>query len=236
MTFSTNDLFPSVPGLEPLQIHTIFCIGRNYALHAQELGNAVPSEPVVFLKPLTSVRLPGQEVRLPAVSERVDHEVEIVAVLGEAARGGVRNVSRQQALGLIGGLGVGLDLTARDLQEAAKKKSLPWTLGKALDGFAPLGRFVSTGEFSVTEQSLSELVVRLSVQGELRQEGRASQMLFPIGELVMFLSRYFTLHPGDLLYTGTPPGVGPLKPGDSVTATLHSGAGQELSRLEQVIR
>jgi 2-keto-4-pentenoate hydratase/2-oxohepta-3-ene-1,7-dioic acid hydratase in catechol pathway len=188
-----------LPGLD-LPLGTIWCVGRNYAEHAKELGNAVPSAPVIFLKPASSVLLSGGTLRLPADSQRVDHEVELVI-----------------ARGLDGSLraAVGVDFTARDIQEELKKKGLPWVSAKGRPGFAALGPF-----------SPARLPAELSltVNGELRQKGSTADMIFPAPALVEYLDATYGLGAGDIIFTGTPAGVGPVRSGDRLEAAL-SGAG-----------
>jgi 2-keto-4-pentenoate hydratase/2-oxohepta-3-ene-1,7-dioic acid hydratase in catechol pathway len=213
-----------LPGLPELSLGTVYCIGRNYAEHARELGNAVPEEPVVFLKPQSAVALPGSPIRLPAVSKRVDHETEIVIAIGKSGK----NVFAGDALALVAGYAVGIDVTARDLQEAAKKKALPWAVAKGFDTFAPISEFVPADR--VAEPF--ELGVTLEVNGQLRQTGKASGMIFPVDALIAYLSGIFTLAPGDLIFTGTPPGVGPLVAGDRLVARLIEGAGESLALLK----
>lgn len=213
--------YPKLPGLK-LTARTIYCIGRNYAEHAKELGNAVPTEPVVFLKPLSSIIYSGDAVRLPKQSSRVDHEVEIVVALGA----GGRDLSEAQALASIAGYAVGLDITARDLQDAAKKKALPWAVAKGFDTFTALGKFARAS--AVT--SITGLEFELLVNGSRRQHGKSSDMIFSIPRLIAYLSTVFTLAAGDLIFTGTPEGVAPLKAGDRVEARLR-----ELSKLELTV-
>lgn len=188
---------------------SIYCIGRNYSEHARELGNPVPAEPVVFLKPW------GSLLEAPASSEpeqvsvqglgRVDPEVEIVLWIGPG-----RSVK---------GYSVGLDFTARDFQDRAKSKGLPWTLAKGLKNFAPIGPFVDASRV----KDPSQLKVELKVNGKLRQSGFAHQMLFSFEALLGYLDRWFPLGEGDLVFTGTPPGVGPVQSGDRLEATLSEG-------------
>jgi acylpyruvate hydrolase len=200
-----------LPGLD-LEARTVYCIGRNYAEHAKELGNAVPAEPVVFIKPRSSLVLDGGPIQLPVRSRRVDHECEIVVALGA----GGRNFSLADAEKAIAGYAVGIDVTARDLQDEAKKKALPWAVSKGFESFAPVGRFVPSSRVLKPE----ELSITLEVRNELRQKGAVSQMLWGIPHLIAHLSRIFLLESGDLIFTGTPPGVGPLHPGDSLQARL----------------
>lgn len=188
-----------LPGLD-VPLGTIWCVGRNYAAHAKELGNAVPEAPVVFLKPAGSVLLSGGTLRLPADSKRVDHEVELVVAL--AADRGLR-------------MAVGVDFTARDLQEEAKKKGLPWTDAKGRPGFAAVGPFADLA----LPAELS-----LAVNGKARQSGTTADMIFPVPRLIEHLDSRFGLRPGDLIFTGTPAGVGPVAAGDRIEAVLSRGA------------
>ena len=185
----------TLPGLDAPP-RTIWCVGRNYAAHAAELGNAVPEAPVIFLKPRSALLLSGGTLRLPPRSARVDHEVELVVGVG-------RGRALRQA--------VGIDFTARDVQERLKKAGLPWTLAKGLRGFAALGTFVEP-------RLPAEL--SLSVNGETRQRGTTADMLWDVPRLLAYIDENFGLGEGDLVFTGTPPGVGPVKAGDRVEASL----------------
>ncbi len=187
----------TLSGLD-VPLRTIWCIGRNYAAHARELGNEVPQEPVVFLKPASSLLLTGGTLALPKDSNRVDHEVELVVGLG---------------LGKKPRYAVGIDFTARDVQEKLKKAGLPWTLAKGRRGFAAVGPF--------TDAKLP-LDLTLAVNGEVRQRGSTKDMLWTVPQLVAYLDETFGLADGDLIFTGTPPGVGPLKSGDFIEASLGS--------------
>jgi 2-keto-4-pentenoate hydratase/2-oxohepta-3-ene-1,7-dioic acid hydratase in catechol pathway len=187
-------------------IHTIFCIGRNYAEHVAELQNTVPDEPVVFTKPLSSVIYSGSEIVLPPHTSDVHHEVEIVVAIGKK----LSRARADQAKDAIAAIGVGLDMTARDIQQRLKEKGLPWDLAKGLDTFTVIGTF-----FPFTSAiDLTDIPLQLSVNGEVKQKSNSSLMLFPIVEIIAFLSFHFTLQPGDLIFTGTPKGVGRVKPGD----------------------
>ncbi len=192
----------NIPGLD-VALGTVWCVGRNYAEHAKELGNAVPAAPMIFLKPASAVVLSGGTLRLPADSKRVDHEVELV--VARAADGSLR-------------MAVGVDFTARDLQEEAKKKGQPWTDAKGRPGFAALGAFVP---------AVLPAALNLSVNGALRQRGTTADMIFPVPRLLEHLDARFGLRPGDIVFTGTPSGVAPVVPGDRVEADLGGG----LSRL-----
>lgn len=200
--------------LKPLGLFArqVYCIGRNYAEHAAELGNAVPPQPIVFVKPTSSLVHSGYRIARPADVQEMDHEVELVVAIG----GSGRNLAESTALDFVAGYGIGIDVTARDRQRAAKEKGLPWLLAKGADTFAPVSDFVPRAEVGDGPFSFS-----LFVNGEPRQKGSTSQMVFPVARLVSFLSSHFTLNPGDLIFTGTPSGVGPLVPGDRVVATLE---------------
>lgn len=208
---------PTYPlhGLEPLEAHTIFCIGRNYAEHARELNNPVPDRPVVFTKPRTTLVPDGGEVLIPPSTTDVHHEVELVAAIGI----GGRNIPAADALRHVAGYAVGLDMTARDIQSDLKAKAHPWDLAKGLDTFAPLGRFVPARDVP----DPSDLSLTLDVNGIRRQSGHTGDMLNSVPTLIAFLSAHFTLSPGDLIYTGTPAGVGPVRPGDVMRAELGAG-------------
>ena len=195
----------------------ILCIGRNYAEHVREMGDVtdLPTEPVVFLKPSTALVASEGEVVIPSQSDDVHHEVEIVAVIG---RGG-KDIPEDRALEHVGAYALGLDMTARDVQRRAKDAGKPWAVAKGFDTFAPLGPLTAAADVP-NPQALD---LRLAVGGETRQHGHARDMIFPVAFLVSYLSRIFTLEPGDLVYTGTPEGVGPVGPGDVLEATTGDG-------------
>lgn len=187
-----------LPGLD-LPLGTIWCVGRNYAEHARELGNEVPGEPVIFLKPASSVLLSGGTLRLPSDSKRVDHEVELV--VARAADGSLRAA-------------VGIDFTARDVQEGLKKKGLSWTLAKGRAGFAALGPFAP---------ATLPAPLTLSVNGAVRQSGSTADMIFSPAALFEYLDTIYGMLPGDIVFTGTPSGVGPVAAGDRIEAALGLG-------------
>lgn len=180
----------------------IVCVGRNYAAHARELGNAVPKEPLLFFKPSSAVIGPGEAIVLPSVSRQVEHESEIAVVIGLRA---VR-VPADRALDYIRGFTCANDVTCRDLQ----KTDGQWARAKGFDTFCPLGPRVAEG----LDWRTLEVIGR--VNGVERQRGRSADMIFPIPVLVEYISHIMTLEPGDLILTGTPEGVGPLAPGDVV--------------------
>jgi 2-keto-4-pentenoate hydratase/2-oxohepta-3-ene-1,7-dioic acid hydratase in catechol pathway len=199
----------------PYIAQNIYCIGRNYIEHAKELNNPVPSSPVVFLKPTSSISYNNESLIIPAKSKRVDHEVEIVVVIGLEGK----NIEPDQADKHISHIGIGLDFTARDLQDEAKAKALPWTIAKGFDTFAGLSDFVS---YDRSKVDLKNLNFNLTVNGEIKQSGNTQNMIFDIAYLVSYLSSIFTLVPGDIIFTGTPKGVGILKAGDKMEATLEN--------------
>lgn len=185
----------SIPGLgAPLR--TVYCIGRNYAEHAKELGSEVPKSPLVFLKPASALLLDGGVLKLPDDSRRVDHEVEVVA--GLCGDGKIRYA-------------IGIDFTCRDIQAAAKKAGEPWTYAKGRRGFAAIGSFVD---------AQPPFGFHLSVNGRPRQAGDTKDMVFPIERLLAYVGETYGLGPGDVVYTGTPVGVAPLNVGDVVEAEL----------------
>lgn len=190
----------------PVEPSKILCIGRNYRAHAAELGNEVPKEPLVFLKPPSALIGPGGTVRLPSEAERIEHEAELAVVIGRRCR----RVSPADALGAVFGYTIVCDVTARDLQ----KRDGQWWRAKGFDTFCPVGPLVVSGV------DPSALGVRLRVGGELRQDGNTRDMLFDVARVVSWVSQAMTLEPGDLIATGTPEGVGPLAAGDHVVVEL----------------
>jgi 2-keto-4-pentenoate hydratase/2-oxohepta-3-ene-1,7-dioic acid hydratase in catechol pathway len=189
----------------------LLCIGRNYAMHAAEMKAAIPTEPMVFLKPASALVRSGESIVLPARSADVHHEVELVVLIGRE----VRNVRSEDALEAVAGYAVGLDMTARDLQAAAKKSGSPWTVAKGFDTFAPVGEFLDAAAVA----DPGRLEISLEVNGSIRQSGNTSNMIFSVEELIAYCSTIFTLVPGDLIYTGTPEGVGQVKQGDRLRAS-----------------
>ena len=203
---------------EEIPVGTIYCVGRNYRAHALEMGSDVPTVPIIFTKPAGAVLLEDEPIRLPAFSNDVHHEVELVVLIGMEGK----DVPRAEAMDYVIGYGVGLDLTARDLQNQAKNSGLPWTISKGFDGSAPLSRFVRAS--SVEDPHQLELALR--VNDALRQSSSTAPMIFSVADLIAYLSTIFTLRSGDLIFTGTPEGVGPLLPGDRLDLYLGpAGAG-----------
>jgi 2-keto-4-pentenoate hydratase/2-oxohepta-3-ene-1,7-dioic acid hydratase in catechol pathway len=193
--------------LSPILPSKVVAVGRNYAEHARELGNEVPATPLLFLKPSTSVIGTGDVIRLPPDSAQVEHEAELAAVIGRPAK----DVAREKALDHVLGYTAANDVTARDQQRA----DVQFTRAKGYDSFCPIGPWIET----VLDPS--DLRITATVSGELRQDGRTSQMVHDVAALIAFVSNVMTLLPGDVILTGTPAGVGPLRDGDRVSIEIE---------------
>ncbi len=191
----------------------IICIGRNYSAHAKELNNPVPKEPVVFLKPETALLPKSMPFFYPSFSKDIHYEGELVVKIDRVGK----NISQKFAHKYYSELSVGIDFTARDLQQECKEKGLPWERAKAFDGSTPVGRFLGKDKF----QTLSDLNFSLKINGELKQQGNTGNMLFSIDAIIAYVSQFFTLKIGDLIFTGTPEGVGPIAINDSFEAFLE---------------
>jgi fumarylpyruvate hydrolase len=188
-------------------VHRIYCVGKNYAEHAREMGSDPEREaPCFFTKPADAVHVTDQDVPYPRATENLHHEVELVVALGA----GGRNLDAEQATSLVFGYAVGLDLTRRDLQAAAKKRGQPWDTAKGFDHSAPMSAIVPAQQ--VLDPARGR--IWLEVNGELRQSADIADMTWSVAEIISHLSGLFDLCPGDLIFTGTPAGVGPLRPGD----------------------
>jgi fumarylpyruvate hydrolase len=195
----TDKLFP---------VHRIYCIGRNYAAHAVEMGHDPDKEPPFFFQKNPDNLLVGQDFPYPPESSDVHYELEMVVGLSK----GGKNIPIETALDHVFGYGVGLDMTRRDLQNEAKKQGRPWEVGKAFEQSAPCSELIPVSAIGHPDQG----AVWLKVNGEVRQEGDLNQMLWKTAEQISILSRFFELQPGDLIMTGTPSGVGPVKRGDKL--------------------
>ena len=193
--------------LTPVVPTKIVCVGINYRSHAQEMGHAIPQEPVIFLKPPTSINGPGGEIRLPEGVGRVDYEAELAAVIGRRTH----NATPEQAEANILGYTCANDVTARDIQRIDGQ----WTRAKGYDGFCPLGPWIET------DVDPSDLLVECYVNGERTQSARTSDLIFDVPTVVSFASRVMTLVPGDVVLTGTPGGIGPLEHGDTVEVRIE---------------
>lgn len=209
------DLSPAGPAvalasatlLAPAQPSKLVCVGRNYAEHAAELGNEVPPEPLIFLKPPTTVVGPGAAVVHPVLSKRVDHEAELALLIGKRCR----YLTLEDAHSVIFGYTLANDVTARDLQ----KQDGQWTRGKGFDTFAPVGPWIDT-DFDPAGRN-----IYCRVNGELRQSSNTDLLIYSIAHVLSFVTAFMTLEPGDLLLTGTPAGVGPVQPGDVMTVEIE---------------
>ncbi|MCC5906701.1 MAG: fumarylacetoacetate hydrolase family protein [Balneolaceae bacterium] len=211
-----NFLIPEHPHLS---FGTLFCIGRNYAKHIEEMNSKPADKPVVFLKPRSSLLFTNQPIILPPSSENIHHEVEMVLLIGKKCR----SVPVTSANEMIEAVAAGIDVTARDIQTDAKKNGLPWALSKGFDTFAPVGNFAKISN----QDDIQHFDLSVTVNGEIRQSGNTSNMLFSTAEIISYLSEQFTLYPGDIIFTGTPEGVSRIKPGDRIEAKL----GNNLSTL-----
>jgi len=194
--------------LAPILPSKVVCVGKNYADHAAEMGGAPPEQPLIFLKPSTTVIGPGDPIRLPAISRQVDYEAELAVVIGIR---GARMVSADSALASVFGYTCANDVTARDLQ----KSDGQWTRAKGFDSFCPLGPWIET------DVDGADLGIRCEVDGAVRQDGRTSQLVHGISALISYVSHIMSLLPGDVLLTGTPAGVGPLTAGQTVSVTIE---------------
>ena len=190
----------------------IICIGRNYAAHIEELQNEKPGKPVVFLKPDTALLKGGAPFFHPDFSENIHHEVELVLKISKEGK----YIQPQFAHRYFEEIGLGIDFTARDLQDQCKAKGLPWEIAKAFNGSAPIGDFKPVADFA----DLKDIDFHLEINGELKQKGNTSMMLFDFATIISYVSQFFTLKKGDLIYTGTPAGVGPVKIGDHLVGFI----------------
>lgn len=212
---------PRVPvrGGGTFPVHRIYCVGRNFADHAREMGAQAPAsraergQPVFFLKPADAIA-PAGDVPYPPGTRDLHHEVELVVALGQDAPQG--ELDRQAAQGLVFGYGIGLDLTRRDLQAEAKQKGLPWDTGKAFDHAAPVSELVRAGDVG----ALASRTLTLRVNGTQRQHGAFADLIWDVPDILVALSRLYTLRAGDLVFMGTPAGVAALQRGDAFAASL----------------
>jgi 2-keto-4-pentenoate hydratase/2-oxohepta-3-ene-1,7-dioic acid hydratase in catechol pathway len=197
-----------------LPVGKVVCVGRNYAEHAKELGNEIPITPILFLKPSTSIVCLEDGFSIPTDQGCVHHEAEISLLVDKRTK----NISAEQAWSSVSHVGLALDLTLRDLQSKLKEKSHPWEIAKAFDGACPLSKWIPVAELSNKE----DIAISLEKDGELKQVGSSMQMITNIPQLIAYMSNIFTLMPGDVIITGTPSGVGPLKSGDQLKAVLDN--------------
>lgn len=203
-----------IEGVEvDLPVGKVVCVGRNYAAHARELNNPVPSEPVLFIKPNTSIARLAGSVVIPTHLGQCHFETEMSILIAQQLKPGC---DEQQASQAIAGVGIALDLTLRDLQQQLKDKSLPWEKAKSFDGACPVSDFVAINRVG----DLQDQQIQLYQNQQLRQQGNSADMLTPVLPLLVYISQFFTLLPGDILLTGTPAGVGPLAVGDQLQLSL----------------
>ncbi len=214
----------SVTGTEELfPVHRIYCVGQNYSKHMREMGsNPERDAPFFFSKPADAVCRHGSNISYPPATKNLHHEIELVVAIGMK---GI-NIPTTEALNHVFGYTVGLDLTRRDLQQEAKKKGRPWSVAKGFDNSAPCSVLHKVDEVGHLEQGK----ITLNVNGEIRQQGDISEMIWSIPEIISILSGYFELCPGDLIFTGTPEGVGPLNRGD-----ILEGEVEQLTKLSITI-
>lgn len=195
----------------------ILCIGRNYVDHIKELNNEKPDAPVIFMKPDSAILRMNQPFYYPGFTKDIHHEIEVVVKFN--AHG--KNIQRKFAHKYFDEIGLGVDLTARDLQSQFKAKGLPWELAKGFNGSAPVSKFFAKKEYD----DIQNLDFKLEINGEIRQQGNTQQMIYPIDEIIEYVSKFITIKKGDLLFTGTPKGVGPIAIGDNIKGYL---AGEKL--------
>ena len=191
----------------------IFCVGRNYADHAKELKNDLPTVPVIFMKPDTALLRENTPFYYPDFSKDIHHEVELVVKIDREGK----NIQEKFASKYYNEIGIGIDFTARDLQNELKSKGLPWEIAKGFNGSAGLSSFVPKTDFA----ALDNLKISLSINAEIKQSGNTHDMIFSIDKVIEYISQFFTLKKGDLIYTGTPAGVGPIKIGDKIECFLE---------------
>ena len=190
----------------------IFGIGRNYAAHIEELNNERPEEPVIFTMPDTALLVKNRPFFYPSFSKDIHHEVEIVLKISKVGK----NIDEKFAHTYYNEIGIGIDFTARDLQQKAKEKGLPWALAKGFNDAAPISKFVSKDSVDINNLNFS-----LTVDGEVKQQSNTKLMLFSFDYIISYLSKFFLLKNGDLIYTGTPKGVGPVSIGNRLEAFLE---------------
>lgn len=191
----------------------ILCVGRNYAKHIEELKNAVPDEPVIFFKPDTALVRNNKDFYYPEYSKEIHYECELVLRFAKEGK----YIAEEFARSYIDGVGLGIDLTARDLQTKAKKNGLPWALAKGFNDSAPVSEFLPVEDFP----DFQSIQFSCHINGEERQNGHSSRMLWPVDKLIAYVSKFVTFKKGDLLFTGTPAGVGEVKVGDHIEGYLE---------------
>jgi 2-keto-4-pentenoate hydratase/2-oxohepta-3-ene-1,7-dioic acid hydratase in catechol pathway len=209
----TNYIFKNNKKMS-LKIGKLVCLARTYKKHAIEMSTDVPKDPILFLKPASSVIFNDQSVTFPKMSNCLNHEVELGVVIGKRCK----NISKKNALDYVIGYVVAIDITARDIQSEAKKKGLPWSIAKGFDTFSPLSEVILKNEI----KNPNNLDLSLKVNGEIRQKSNTKYMIFTVEEIIEYISKIMTLEKGDLIMTGTPEGVGEIKRGDFIEGELEN--------------
>jgi 2-keto-4-pentenoate hydratase/2-oxohepta-3-ene-1,7-dioic acid hydratase in catechol pathway len=195
----------------------IICIGRNYVDHILELNNQVPSSPIFFLKPDTALLIRNRPFYYPDFSSNIHYEVELILKISKTGK----CIQKEYALNYFEEIGIGLDLTARDLQDKAKEKGLPWAISKGFDFSAPIGKFFPKSDF----KDFNNIDFRLDLNGETVQKGNSGLMIHSFADIISYISGFMTLRTGDYIFTGTPAGVGPIKTGDKLEAWIGQERG-----------
>lgn len=205
---------------EKIAVSKILCVGANYSDHIAEMNPGkpleLPKEPVIFMKPPSAIIHDGDSIIYPDVQSELHHEIELIVVIGKDGK----NIKAENADPYVLGYGVGLDMTLRDVQAEAKKKGRPWTIAKGFDTSAALSEIILKNEIG----DVHDLPLKLAINDKTRQEGHTSNMIFKVGDIIAYLSRFFTLCRGDVIYTGTPKGVGPVQTEDKLNAVLGNYA------------
>lgn len=208
-------------GHRPITIANIFCVGRNYAAHAAEMNSPTLALPMIFLKPSSAIATEGKPIQLPTFSQDVHYETELVILIGKSGS----HIAQENAWEHIAAYAIGLDLTARDIQAEAKAKGHPWTLAKGFKGAACVSQFIASSEL----QNPGDCRFTLKQNGEVKQSGETRLMLFSIPRLIEYISDVFGLTEGDLIFTGTPEGVGKLNSGDKLQLNLADSLAAEFT-------
>ena len=201
-----------LPSNKKIRANNIFCVGQNYADHAKEMGGVPQKEPIIFLKPTSAIIENGQNIIIPKMSTNVHHEVELTVLIGKQGK----NIPQSDAMNYVAGYGVGLDMTMRDKQSEAKKAGNPWAVAKGFDTSAALSSFIEASKISNPQ----DLEITFTVNGTVRQHSNTKNMIYTIDVLISYLSSVFTLEEGDIIYTGTPEGVGQVFAGDKLNAEI----------------
>lgn len=199
---------------ENYTIGKLVCVGRNYSEHAKELGNAIPEKPLIFIKPASAVIYSGEKIIYPEFSKEMHHEIELVLLIGKT----IKNADKNLAEDAIAGYGVGLDMTLRDVQNDLKKKGYPWTIAKCFDTSAVISDFVLKENYKLT---LNEEIL-LSINGSIKQKEKINKMIFSPVQIVEYISSLMILEEGDLIFTGTPSGVGKVEKGDELFGKIEN--------------